>query len=297
MSIKTKIKALQHVTVGYFRKFLIDWNITPPKKLTKSINNPQVVVSLTSYGRRVKNKIVYYTLVSLLRQTHLPDRIILWLDYTTWNINNIPKELKKLQEYGVEIAFCNDIRSYKKLVPTLSLCEKNSIIITVDDDVIYKSDIIESLIKAHEQYPNDVITRQARFPQVVNNDFIPYNKWPLTPNNNLTTEYIMPIGVSGVLYPPGSLHPMTIEKEIFEKLCPLADDLWFWIMAKINGTNHRVIAPTTNVGDSFDDLYQFFHKGAALTHTNSKKNANDIQLERLLNYYNISAKDLINKLK
>lgn len=294
MSISTKVNALQHVATGYFRKFMIDWGIISPHKLLKKRDKQQVVVSLTSYGRRIEKDIVYYTLISLLRQTYPPDRIILWLDDINWNINNIPKKLKKLQVYGIEIAFCKDIRSYTKLVPALTLCNENSILITVDDDVIYKSNIIESLIKAHKQYPKDIITRQARFPQVINNSFTPYNKWPLNPNKNSLNEYIMPIGVSGVLYPPNSLHPMTIQRELFEKLCPLADDLWFWIMAKMNGTCHRVIAPNKSIGDSFDDLYQFFHKGSALTHSNSKQNTNDLQLSKLIDFFGLSVSDLIN---
>lgn len=289
MSFKSKINACSHIIRGYAIKWLIDIGLISPFKLLPKDSSIKTVVSLTSYGRRV-NEVVFYTLVSLLRQTVLPDKIILWLDDCEWNENNIPEKLKKLTKKGVEIAYCNDVRSYTKLVPSLNLYSNKYILITVDDDVIYRSDIIESLINAHKLFPNDIITRKARFPQTVKGGFIPYNKWSL--KGSASPEYIMPIGVSGVLYPPNSLHPMTTDVELFKKLCPLADDIWFWVMAKKQGTNHRVIAADKSVGDGFDDLYQFFHKGSALTHSNSKKNLNDEQLNAVIKYFDLTSADL-----
>ncbi len=287
MNISTKINALKHVIFGYVKKWGIDLGVLAPKKLDNR-NSETIVVSLTSYGRRVNDEVVYYTLVSLLRQSVLPDRIILWLDENNWNETNLPTKLARLKKYGVEILFCRDIRSYTKLVPTLKLCP-NDIIITVDDDVIYHPDLIESLLKVHYKYPNDIITRQARFPQIKNDKFIPYNKWALKVDDKMTLDYIMPIGVSGVLYPPKSLDTEVFNEEIFKKLCPIADDIWFWIMAKKIGTRHQVIAPNHSVGHAFDDLYQYFHKGSALTHSNSKQNANDTQLAAIMDYFGIKA--------
>lgn len=59
------------------------------------IRKEKVIVSLTSYGRRVSDT-VYYTLISLLRQTYKPDAIILWLDYENWNDEKIPRRVFNL---------------------------------------------------------------------------------------------------------------------------------------------------------------------------------------------------------
>ena len=91
-------------------------------------------------GRRVES-VVYYTLVSLLKQRLMPDKIVLWLDNDNWCDNNLPPKISKLKQYGVDILYCKDIRSYKKLVPTLDLYP-NDIIITVDDDVYYSNDLV-----------------------------------------------------------------------------------------------------------------------------------------------------------
>ena len=288
-----KFKILYRVLKAYFYKLAVDLCIIKPRKLVKN-DVPEVVVSLTSYGRRISANVVYYTLVSLLRQSHLPDRLVLWLDKDNWNDSKIPKKIKDLNEYGLEIKYCEDIKSYKKLIPSLKEFD-NSVIITVDDDVIYNKDIIQSLLKEKCNRPNTIISHHARFPKAYKDKFEPYNAWPLKRPKNGLTEFIMPIGVSGVLYPPGSFDKEVFNEEIFNSLCPFADDIWFWLMAKRNGMQHHVIDPGKSIGNSFDDLYQFFNKGSALTHTNSKENANDVQLHALMNYYKISVDSLKNE--
>lgn len=283
------------ILYGFFLKWMMDLKIIRPVQLKKNPeSHTDVIVTLTSYGRRVSKSIVYYTLISLLRQSTQPDKIVLWLDKNTWNINNLPAKISKLQDYGVEILFCEDIRSYKKLIPSLSSFE-NSILITVDDDSIYKSDIVESLLSEHKKSPNDVISRHARFPRLDSNGFISYNKWPAYIGKVDNEDYIMPIGASGILYPPNCFDDEVLNKNIFQSLCPIADDIWFWAMAKRNGRNHKAIAPNVSVGYPFDDLYQYFHKGSALTHTNSAQNQNDVQLKKLMDYYNLNPNDLSQK--
>lgn len=292
MSFKTKMVALKHVAIGYYRKWLIDLSIHKPRKLPDRQKSQKYIVSLTSYGRRI-NKVLYYTLVSLLRQTYPPDKIVVWLDKETNSDKSLPENLKKLREFGVCFLFCDDLRSYKKLIPSL-LKYPNDVIITVDDDMIYYNDIIGKLIHEHENHPNSIICSQCRYPKSKGQKLLPYNSWVAGPNTDKYADMIMPLGVSGVLYPPKSLHEDVTQYELFQKMCPLADDIWFWIMAKLNGTRHRVIGQTKPFGDSFDDLYQYFHKGAALTHANRLANQNDKQLSNLIDYFKLPVASLKN---
>ena len=103
--------------IGYIYKFAIDLHLLAIPNLRNMDND--IVVSLTSYGRRVRTNVVYYTLVSLLRQKTQPDKILLWLAEDEWNDEIIPVKLKRLKEKGVEILYCRDIKSYKKLIPTI----------------------------------------------------------------------------------------------------------------------------------------------------------------------------------
>ncbi|MDE6096953.1 MAG: glycosyltransferase family 2 protein [Muribaculaceae bacterium] len=291
---KRRLLQLSCIAKGYYLKLRYDlFGFKEIPRLSHNdidSNTPQIIVSLTSYGRRVKD-VVPYTLISLLRQTKLPDKIILWLDKENWNDTNLPKKLTKLKEYGVEIFFCEDIRSYKKLVPTLNLFP-NDIIITVDDDVIYRKDLIIDLYQCYLKNPNDIVCNMARFPKIdTNNRFKPYESWFDEVDK---ATLIMPIGVSGVLYPPNVLYKDVVNADLFTKLSPLADDLWFWIMGVIKGTKYHVINQRILPGDSFDAIYQYLHRGASLTHQNRNENQNDKQLKAIIDYYNINFSDLNN---
>lgn len=279
MLIFNKFKILLNAITGYCIKFKIDvfgiGNIEP----LPSSSNDQIIVSLTSYGRRVKS-VVYYTLVSLLKQTERPSKIILWLD-NSWNDDNIPQKLKSLTKYGVEIRSCEDIRSYKKLIPTLKEFPKN-IIVTVDDDVIYNKHLIKSLMDGYRNNGRIQCTIGS-IPKLHKGIFSPYTTWTEI-RHFYAGDYMVPIGVGGVLYPPESLDKEVLNIEAFTKLAPNADDLWFWCMAKKKGSSHSCIDfPHNNY--SFDALYQHFHNGSALTHKNAGEGMNDIQLKNILNHY------------
>lgn len=48
----------------------------------------------------------------------------------------------------MEIAYCPDYRSYKKIIPTLRKYPED-VIITIDDDVLYGHETLEYLINAY----------------------------------------------------------------------------------------------------------------------------------------------------
>ena len=267
---KTFLKALK----GLKEIAFINYKKIPRLKPTK--RNEEIVVSLTSYGRRVSNS-VYYTIISILKQTIQPDKIILWLD-NSWNDELIPNRLMSLTSLGLEICYCKDIKSYKKLIPTLKRFQ-DAIIITIDDDVYYSPQLIECLLNGYHKNGNIQCT-EARIPKKLESAFTSYNEWERATETN---DSIIPIGVGGVLYPPASLSN-EVSNVDFMELAPQADDLWFWIMAKRNNTRHSLVSLKDNYLP-FDSIYQFFHKGSALTHSNKGQDQNDIQLNQILSKY------------
>lgn len=282
-----KLKTLLNSLMGYLYKFAVDIKVLRVPCLNNK-NNANVVVSLTSYGRRVENLIVYYTLISLLRQTQQPCRIILWLAKEEWNDETIPVKLKSLKEKGVEICYYKDIKSYKKLIPSIKKYP-DAIIITFDDDTIYSSDTIEVLMEEHKRHRTDVICLEAKWP--VFNNGIPFNyyNWEeLT--EDASGKYLFPVGAGGILYPPDSYHKDILKEEVFSECCPQADDIWFWFNCLRVGTN-KIFIKKKKTNLSFDNIYQYFHKGSALAHTNRLNEQNDRQFRTLFNYYNYSIKN------
>lgn len=96
--IKHRLSQIYSIARGYIYKYKIDiFGLRKLKPLQTNHACDELIVSLTSFGRRV-NKVVFYTLVSLLQQTTRPNRIILWIDDKKWNENNLPKSLKNLKD-------------------------------------------------------------------------------------------------------------------------------------------------------------------------------------------------------
>tara|TARA_R110000772_G_scaffold154487_1_gene265516 strand:+ start:20906 stop:21841 length:936 start_codon:yes stop_codon:yes gene_type:complete len=204
-----------------------------------------IIISLTSYNLRVE--LVHHTILSLLCQTVRPQKLILWLSETEFSLETLPDSLIELQQFGLEIAFCRDIRSYKKLIPTLKKYP-DSTIITFDDDVIYPVDHVEKMVSTAANYPNMVICHLAHsitFSPIkrtnAGKEIISYNKWPKGVEHSLPCDTLFPVGVGGVLYPAKCLDNDVLNEEKFTTLCPYADDIWFKLMALKKGTLTKLV--------------------------------------------------------
>lgn len=282
MKILSKVKVLLRAIEGYGYKLLVDLNLLEIPNLNN--NSSDIIISLTSYGRRVSKCIVYYTLISLLRQTEQPQRIILWLSENEWKNETLPNKLQKLRDKGIEIRFCLEIRSFKKLIPCLEFYPDCNIM-TVDDDIIYTKDTLSIVAEAHRKNPTAVVCLNASMPVIDNGLPSCYSSWEGLKHSS-NGMLIFPVGCGGILYPKGALHSDVIRKELFTKLCPYADDIWFWFCSLRNNTE-KYFVKKPNHDLSFDAIYQYFHKGSALTHTNRFQHANDKQFYDLFRYYGV----------
>jgi hypothetical protein len=110
------------------------------------IRDKSVIVSFTTYGEQIHE--VHYVIKSIMAQTIRPNKIVLWLDESEFSESDIPLTLSSLYEFGLEIGFVSNIKSYKKYIPTAKKYPKD-IIITIDDDFIYpQNNFIRSLVCA-----------------------------------------------------------------------------------------------------------------------------------------------------
>lgn len=249
-----------------------------------------VIVSLTSYGRRVKATLPY-TLASLLNQTYKPDKIICWLDNEHWSRSNLPKSIKRLEQYGIEISFCRDLLSYKKLLPTLERYP-DGIIITVDDDVYYKPSLVATLVNAYQEKPMMIPAfRTSTFLfDVMDNPDIYWcgegHPW----------NYDFACGCGGILYAKELLNNDIMNLDLITTLAPKADDLWFYFMEMLNGTHVNMVTSDENKTCFYplDSFYQKFHKGGSLNAENLEGMGNNKQIKAIMEHYGISIQDLKN---
>lgn len=281
---------------GEFIKFMVRYRLF---YISYGLNNTEnrkekVIVSLTSYGRRV-SKVVPYTIVSILRQTYKPDKIILWLDSENWNDSNLPAELSKLKYYGLEIIYCSDIKSYTKLIPALEKYP-NDIIITCDDDMFYKRKMIEGLIKAYKKNPSRVYCHRAHKP-IFNSsgELKPYLDWDIETSDFLS-DNVFATGVGGCLYKKSFFYKDICRNDLFMKLAPNADDVWFYFMEVLQKTPRVVLSNSKckSIYYPLDFFYQYFHKNASLYSSNCLEEKNDLQIKSVMEYYNLKFSDLRN---
>ena len=288
----SKLKIIFLSIVGELIKLLYKLHICRPLYGLNVADSRKhkVIVSLTSYGRRV-SAVLPYTIYSLLRQTYKPDVIILWLDYDSWNERNLPSSIRKLQKYGLTIKFCNDIKSYKKLIPTLKLYP-DEIIITVDDDIYYKKNMVERLIKEYQKDSSCIYTHRAHKISInAEGNLLPYNEWKEEISDEVGRN-VFPTGGAGCLYKRSMLYKDICSEELFMKLAPKADDVWFYFMVILQTTNCKVLPYRGYIYFPLDAFYQHFHQGASLASTNCNESQNDVQIKAVMDYYGLTVTDL-----
>ena len=271
----------------------------------ESVKSPRYIVSLTSYGERLANT-APYAIITLLNQNVKPDKIVLWV--ANEDKQNIPQIMNKLIEKGLDIRFCEDIKSYKKLIPALDSFP-DEYIITADDDVYYPKNWLEQLIVEHRNNPRKIICHRAHGIKVdENHNPIPYRQWDtcIKPESYFAQvfvsqeqsvlrhqpESVFPTGVGGILYPPKCFHRDITNKELYIKIAPYADDIWFWAMAVTNKEYFGEKSPYIVVENGFSknanlsliDSRQA-RKGNALANYNRLKNGNEKQLKAVIEQY------------
>lgn len=280
---------LWQVVLGNLMKLKVWFDIFLRRKVTLSDNVvPNLIVSLTSYGKRVSGGGIVYTLHSLLTQKCRPERIILWLGQDEFNDANLPATLQFMMRQGIEVRFCKDIRSYTKLLPTLELTPEYDVI-TVDDDIYYGNNLVEVLYRAHEQNPGCIVCMGCRIVELGDgNTLLPYATWQRNDymKQEFRARYVVPLGVYGVLYPAGIMGDEVMQIELAQRLCPHADDLWFFVM----GLRHRVekyVCQFDMVAHYPTDLIRQTLTRDRLFAENVTLNANDEQLANLISYFGL----------
>lgn len=214
--------------------FKLNNSFTKKHRLT-GIGKDELIVTFTSFPARIDR--VWLVVESIFRQTHKPDRLILWLSREQFaSLEVLPENLLRQQERGLEIRLVDgDIRSYKKYYYTLIEYPDSDWII-IDDDVFYPSDLVSNLVANSKNYPNTVIFNRGYRLIYKDSILLPYVEWePLTDLTRPSLD-IFATGVGGVLYPAQSMHTEALNIDSFLKYCPLADDVWLYVAARLNNT-------------------------------------------------------------
>ena len=268
--------------------YLLNSALTSNESITvqKLDDEKELIVSFTTYNKRIHD--VHLVVESIAEQTLKPNRLILWLDEDEFTLETIPLILKKQMVRGLEVCFCPNYRSYKKLIPTLQKYPEANVI-TIDDDVLYPHDMIEMLCNEHRRYPDSVIGHRVHKIKLdTNGEILQYKQWEHGVTDCLPSSLNVAIGVGGVLYPANILAEECLNMNAFTNLAPNADDIWFKAMSLLNNKKHKKV----NDNRPFWNRFLLLQDGQdiGLLNSNLFENGNDSQIKAVFAKYQLYEK-------
>jgi len=267
---------------------LKEWPVSLAKEFglrlisNKKLCNPSgevlpLIVSLTTIESRLP--MVHITIRGILSQKAIPEKVVLWLNEGLKD--KIPTSLVKLQQSDFfEIRFTPFDAPHVKLLPSLNAFP-NKVIVTSDDDAIYKEGWLSGLYQTSLRNPGCVIANRLRTVQYDDaKQLLPYREWRY--NSKADDCYSLPIGAEGALYPVGCFVPEVIDYELAMKLAPKADDLWYKALSLKKGTVS--LLSDACPGDSIPLRST---QRISLKKTNVKQDMNRVQWQNLVDYFEL----------
>lgn len=244
----------------------------------------EVVVSLTTFGKRIFD--VPLAIESIMQGTMKPNRIVLWLSEEEFKGKPLPELLEKQKARGLQIEFCQDLRSYKKLIPSLKMFPE-ACIITIDDDAIYGSDLVERLVFTHREKPKSICASRIHKVRLAKDGRpLSYLYWVHCVECSGNSNLLFPTTGGGTLFPPGCFSQEVFNQEVFMDICPYADDIWFYAMRLLNDI------PVTQVYTGKPSGYYIALPSEGLEalsrqNTDEENCRNDSQLEAVFEKYGL----------
>jgi hypothetical protein len=238
-----------------------------------------VIVSVASSPARIEH--AWIAIETIFRQDVLPDRVVLVLADAEFATRELPRRLRAQQRRGLEVLWITDnARSFNKLVATRRAYPEATII-TVDDDAWYEPWVVSRLVEEANRHPGTVVGHRGWTITRNGSGLAPYVDWDKA---SLTTPPadIFLTGCGGVLYPPDLLPvDLLTDTELALRLCPTADDVWFWAVATVAGVPARCLGV-----EGHRDVREQL-RTPQLHDINREGGQNDVQLARVIEHFGL----------
>lgn len=201
--------------------------------ISKTPRSPKLIVTLTSFPPRIKT--LHLTINTLLNQTLKPDMLILWLAHSQFprKEKDLPRKLLRLRKYGLTINWCEDIKSYKKLIPALEKYP-TELLVTADDDIFYPENWLEMLYVEYVKNPDIIHCHRAHLIRIQSGSILPYKIWEKSSHIQQISNLLFCTTGAGAIFKKSFFHRDVLRVKLFMELSPTADDVWFWAMSVLN---------------------------------------------------------------
>lgn len=230
----------------------------------------RIIASITSYPARIKNvgKSIY---LLLYKQTVPPDEIHVWLAEPEFpnKENDFPDDLKIVSNIKCVFIHWLPKNTYCHKRHEIFKIEKNAdaCVFFFDEDVQYDKNLIEIVMKKHEEFPNAIINYEHYSLHLYSGRKILYKN---------ATDYSKPrfdIRWCGQSMIPANIYPIESltdkNADIRDKTCPICDESWLtpWIVYK----NIPILCMHFGWGNDIDKTINKKNGLCSLTH---KKESN-----------------------
>lgn len=241
----------------------------------------KVVVSFTTIPNRISK--IKPMVDSILNQTYEADEIVLWVDEDYKRVGgkmNIPKFIS---DSKIRVEYCEDIGPFTKLQYSLDEHweDKDTIIVTADDDVYYPPTWLEGLVEASKKNPDIAIGYRGRNLLDKSARFLNYNHSQLfqgSPYPHHSKEVDIITGTWGALYKPKFFDEDIFGEDVTHENF-FVDDIWINGNLAMNGVKRYVIP---NVGvKPLDGI----HNIDSLWSINAGGKNNNVMLDHFKKYW------------
>ena len=199
----------------------------------------KLFVSLTSYPPRFAT--LHLTIRSLLDQSVRPDAILLWIAHD--DIAALPDAVRAFESEGLLVRPCEDLRSFKKLVPAIEQFP-DAYLASADDDLYYPPHWLAALVDSFDPARPVISCHRAHRVKWEEGKIAPYVSWAKDVQDasaRMPSVDILPTTGAGALFFPGCFGNDVCDRALFQAICPEADDLWFYWMSRKAGSRHRKV--------------------------------------------------------
>lgn len=193
----------------------------------------KIIVSMTSYPGRIKNVgIAIYLL--LAQQTLPPDEIHLWLAISQFPNKeaDLPTDLKTILRIPKVKLHWLDKNTYcHKRHEIFKYTKDDDCVFLFDDDVIYNSRLIETVMADHKRFPTAVIDYEWYAEHQYNGRRILYNNAKNYSKPSVNIRWCGQSMIPSKVYPKECLSDDV--QAVRDEICPVCDESWFtpWLVA------------------------------------------------------------------
>ena len=275
---------------GRSRRLMIDWfqrkqqsrldaMLQGGKKPRIADHQCDVPISITSWMPR-KDPLPL-VLLSMIEQSMRPAAVHVWLCAEDQEMIEA-RHRDFFAEHGVQFHETDNIGPHKKWLPLIESGHETPFVIA-DDDTFYPRDWFRALVNEGAEYPNEIIANRCH-KILLKADGMPeaYAEWPRgVTDQKESSHYLFAVGCGGTLIRPAAISEEFRSRELIDKLCHRADDIW--LKAAYIHSGYKVRKSSYD----FPSLDYPGTTQSGLAVTNVDQGENDQQLQQVFQHFDL----------